>query len=145
MRMTQKLTGLELAKYGFVHVTGLPTHRGLEQEKHRIEADDSRPGRHDFNNSVMVVNTLDGEVWIRHASDNKVTDTAEFEDLLLKLCPNGAGAFVPCSNGEAVPSYMILIRVSDPYWIGYEGEYRFKVQSDQITNAQELVDPVIIK
>lgn len=92
---------------------------------------------------MAVAVTLDGEVWIRHASENHATNCEEFAQLLERLCPNGEGAFVPCSNGEAVPSHMILTRISDPYWIGYEGEHRFTVPTEQVTCVRELADPVI--
>lgn len=143
MRETKELTGLPLMRYGYVHVTGLPTHRGLETEPGKIEADSYRLGRHDYNNGVAVAVTMDGEVWIRHSSENRATNCEEFAQLLERLCPNGEGAFVPCSNGEAIPSYMVLMRVSDPYWIGYNGEFRSKVPAEQVTCVRELADPVI--
>ncbi len=144
MKVFQELTGLPLMRYGFVHVTGLPVNRG-DNEESRITADPQQLGRYDYNNGVDVMVTLDGEVWIRHASDNKATRSPEFGRLREKLCPKGKGVFVPCSNGEAVPSYMILSRVSDPYWIGYEGKYRFSFPQGQVTSVQELADPVIVR
>ena len=93
----------------------------------------------------MVVITQDGEIWIRHHSNNKAIETSEFEILLSDLCPNGTGAFVPCSNGEGIPSYLILYRVSDPYWIGYNGEYRFETPKDQIINDEVMDDPVVVE
>ncbi len=145
MKTAQQLTGIPLIRYGFVHVTGLPTNRGADTCEDRIEADNFRHGRHDYNNGVMVVITHDGEVWIRHASDNRATETAEFMALLDRLCPNGKGARVPCSNGESIPFHAVMTRISDPYWIGYEGECRFNVPSDQITNTHEMAEPVIIQ
>ncbi|MFA6295495.1 MAG: hypothetical protein WC666_03675 [Candidatus Paceibacterota bacterium] len=129
MKVVQTLTGIELVKYGYVHVTGLPTNRGHDEDgesKNVIKSHPQSLGRYDHNNGVAVVNTMDGEVWIRFSSGNEeVLDNSEYANLLGQLCPNGNGAFVPCSNGEAIPSYMVLTRVANPYWTGYNNECQF--------------------
>ena len=143
--MTQKLTGLALLRYGFVHVTGLPIRRGSEDsERDRIEPSTADCGHYDHNNGMSVVITTDGEVYIRRSSGNKVDSLQEYRDLVMTLCPKGLGAFVPCSNGDAIPSHMILARVSDPYWIGTNGEYQFKVPANQIESARDHAERVIV-
>ncbi len=112
MKTERTLTGGELARYGFVHVTGLPTRRGIEDEQ-IIWARPDQYGRYEGNNGMEVAITVDGEVWLRSVPNRKTEDPSVLETLK-KLCPNGTGAFVPCSNGEAIPSHMVLERISDP-------------------------------
>lgn len=114
MKVQKQLTGLPLLAFGFVHVTNLPTCHDDKEDV--IRARTGENGRQDHNNGMDVAITLDGEVWLR--AYPTYTRYADLETVLKELCPNKGDAFVPCSNGEAIPSYLVFKRVSDPYWDG---------------------------
>lgn len=139
----------ELQAFGFVHVTGLPTHSphddaqraanfaraealasvghgkrpegfiALGEVRYFIQAHQRSLGRHDYNNGMSVIVTPDGEVWLRAGGDYY---GAMGENPYFKFCPNGGGAFVPCSNGEQVRMHHLLRRVANPY-DDIHGEY----------------------
>lgn len=118
-----ELTGAPLARLGFVHVTGLLAKR--DATSWRIEADGEQLGRWDYNNNVFCATTEDGEVWVRFCTENKLK--VRFFSWQGEFCPKGMGANVPLSNGEAVPSHILGKRVSNPLWIGDNGEFDFPV------------------
>ena len=96
-------------------------------------------GRHCYNNGVRVAITHDGEVWLQACPMHRNL-YPDLDEVLAKLCPKPGDAFVPCSNGEAVPSYMLLNRVSDPYW---DGGTKFPPEPDlfrHITTEVEVGD-----
>lgn len=99
----------KLVRAGFVRVDGLRTYRpGPDaEETYIINADVHHRGHHDYNNGLSVIVTIGAEVWL--ASGPK-----EPERLFRELCPNGVGAFVPCSNGETLSHHDLLARVGDP-------------------------------
>ncbi len=65
-------------------------------------------GKYDSNNGVSVVYT-DDECWIRRGFVDEIRDP--------DLCPNGHGAFVPCSNGEQISFWDMMSRIADPDWM----------------------------
>lgn len=103
----QLLRAKELQAARFVHVTGLPnSNYEPNGDGHvTIQAHRAHLGHHDYNNGKTVVITEDGEIWLRAGSGS--VDS--------RWCPNGVGAYVPCSNGEEVPTHLLLERVLDPY------------------------------
>lgn len=134
MKIHQELTGLGLIKFGFIHVTGLEASRGKE-EPVKIEPQLGDRGKWDYNNGMMSIITMDGEVWLRHYSNIQIDDNPEFQALRTKLCPRGKGAFVHCSNGEGIASYALFCRVSDPYWTGPRACFSYEVPSANMTNV----------
>lgn len=102
-------------EYGFVHVTGLK----VSGSTGYVVGEKLIPehlGKYDYNNGVLVINTMGGEVWLR--VNHGVTNLRILTD---KFCPRGAGAFVPCSNGEQISTRDILQRIADPsYGLKYE-------------------------
>lgn len=99
-----------LAKAGFVHVTGLRCYRGQDEE-YFIGAN-VRPeelGHWEHNNSMNVIVTTGGEVWIMAG-----TYPDQGSEVISDLAPNGRGAFVPLSNGEQISHHDLLRRVRDP-------------------------------
>lgn len=89
---------------GFVRVDGLKTQGHLGGNVITVPA--KWAGRYDSNNGVTVVYTVDAECWIRRG----------FFDGVRKLAPNGAGAFVPCSNGEQIAFWDMMSRIANPDW-----------------------------
>lgn len=108
----QQLVGSALAHFGFVRVDGLPCRRG--DREWIIAADENQLGCHDHNNGMDVAITLTGEVWLRATPEGDVPNG--WFRAVKTLCPNEGNAFVPCSNGEAVPSHILLKRFSNPCW-----------------------------
>ena len=104
----------ELRGWGFVHVTGLPTWNLFGRPNYVIQAHQSELGCWSHNNGKVVVVTPDGEVWLGIWGGHSCP--------LSKFCPNGIGAFVPCSNGEQIPMLLLLTRVKDPY-SNCQGDY----------------------
>jgi|GEM_PF-2380183 len=123
-----------LAKAGFVHVTGLPTvnvsrwatwhtqlgENAILRRYHTVVPDDppapegriiqahvSELGHSDYNNGKAAVVTTDGEVWLGTGG--------ALELGLHRPYVTGSGAWVPCSNGEEVPTHFLLERARDPY------------------------------
>ena len=97
-----------LASLGFVHVTGLKVHGPMKGQEKEIEAMTKElVGRWDTNNGKVVLVTLDGQVWLGKGLLPN--------ELVAELCPNGQGAFVPCSNGETIWLNEILDRLAYPY------------------------------
>lgn len=95
-----------LKEYGFVHVTGLR----VSGNGGYIIGDRLKPegfGKWDYNNGTYVIVTTGGEVWIGLYWDT-------LRDLTNELCPNGQGAFVPCSNGEQIAMKDMLQRIANP-------------------------------
>lgn len=97
---------------GFVHVTGLTAMDGQCNPQYVIGEDvgSSHVGKHDNNNGKYVIVTPGGEWWIR-AVINRLPVPRE---IFRRLCPNGQGAFVPCTNGEEILMSDLLDRVADP-------------------------------
>lgn len=102
-----------LTDAGFVHVTGLRYWHpdGVSHEDHFIGKNlrSEELGKYDHNNSMNVIVTIGGEVWIKAGAcpDDR-------SDVILAMAPNGCGAFVPLSNGEQVSHHDLLMRISDP-------------------------------
>jgi hypothetical protein len=115
-------TGIQrekLALAGMVRVDGLVARLpgGGEQT---ITARGGDFGRWDTNNGKLVFITIDGEIWL--GKTNVLTDRQLIRDELAdELCnANGrarGGAFVPCSNGEALRDNDILARLGNPNWM----------------------------
>lgn len=114
MKIQKQLTGLPLLRYGFIHVTNLPFYHGGKAEPEVIRARTGENGKHFHNHGMDVAITLDGEVWLRSFPQN--WKDVGLDEVLAKLCPKPGDAFVPCSNGEQIPSYYLFYRVADPYW-----------------------------
>ncbi len=118
------LLGLSFRAFGFVHVTNLPAGREDFDEPRPIVANPAHHLHHGSNNYMQVAVLQDGEVWLRmypETPDDQIE--ALIEKLLDQLCPKGIGAFVPCSNGESVPSRMLFARHSDPTWTNH-GQFK---------------------
>ncbi len=112
----------KLAIAGMVRVDGLIARlpNGGEQV---ITARVGDFGRWDTNNGKLVFVTIDGEIWL--GKTNVLTDRVQIMDELVdKLCNvNGrarGGAFVPCSNGEALRDNDILARLGNPNWMPWK-------------------------
>lgn len=104
-----------LMSKGFVHITGLETFRLgflMGEDNEVIQASLSHCGKWDTNNGLMVAITEDGEVWLRAGYLSREAST---EIGLFRICPEGKGAFVPCSNGEHILGHWLLKRIADPY------------------------------
>lgn len=100
-----------LRRHGFIHVTGLEM-VGIDQRRSYIEPEAKHFGRWDHNNGRLVVYTIGGECWLRYGG--KISDAVQ--EIVRDLCPNGEGAFVPCSNGEQLFSGEWLTRLADDKW-----------------------------
>ena len=105
-----------LALAGFVHVTGLTEWGPMNGQKSVIgEYLPARwLGRYDMNNGKAVFVTSGGEVWLGYPGSRK--HETGMEEVVPVICPNGQGAFVPCSNGETINTGDILARLADPDW-----------------------------
>jgi len=118
----KKLIGEALATIGYIHVTGLETAQAEGQQSGVICVTNLRQlGCRDYNNGVAVAVTVNGEVWIASGSGIGSLDEGEKakqEKILAEVCPNGTGAFVPCSNGETIAIGQMMARVANPGWIG---------------------------
>ena len=99
------------AEGGLIHVTGLIAYRPCgDGEGYEIQARRGQLGKWGGNNGVVVLVTGDGEVWLASGSAfEKVRGKATIN------CPNGFGAYVPCSNGEVISMHDLMARVADPY------------------------------
>ncbi len=122
----KKLVGLPLRQFGYIHVTGLPARRSEMQYTIRPSANDL--GKWNWNNGMVVAVTESGEVWLRTMSEMGVSE----KEAILDLCPRGVGATVPCSNGEAVPSHMLMSRNVNPEWDG-RGKYPWDIPQGEET------------
>lgn len=115
--MAQKATTREqrekLHQLGFVRVDGLNAYGNAVGEGYVIKAAAGQVGKHDYNNSVIVLNTLGGEVWIGIQNADR-SRNREIVAIQAELCPNEGSAFVPCSNGEEVAMNYLLDRFADP-------------------------------
>lgn len=147
MKVQKQLTGLPLLRYGFVHVTNLPYRdSSKDTEEKFIRPRIGEAGRHDHNNGMEVAITLDGEVWLRSYPQNWKYEG--LEQVLAQLCPKTGDAFVPCSNGETIPSYYLFYRVADPYWsdgrqVVCEPQFATRGQTDVETTDRTLVTAVL--
>jgi len=110
----------ELAKACFVHVTGLTARRvfgsGSPRNYEYIIGENLNPdhyGRYDYNNGMFVIVTTGGEIWLAAMTDKNEKTLFKIAS---KLCPEGKGAGVPCSNWEEIDTHAILSRVADPEW-----------------------------
>lgn len=103
---------------GFVHVTGLVATSFMNSSDTKPIGHDLHPrdlGRFGSNNSTDVVITTGGEVWLASHTDGSISLKSELiNTVLTELCPNGIGAWVPCSNGEQLNYRDLLKRVADP-------------------------------
>jgi hypothetical protein len=101
----------QLLNAGFIHITGLESTDALGGNPNTITAHESHLGKWNTNNGMFVIVTEDGQVWLA----NYHPDAARQDALARKLCPNGKGAYVPCSNQEIIHISALLRRISDPY------------------------------
>lgn len=110
-----------LEEAGFVHVTGLnPVDiYGKEDRKpigHHLRPNDL--GRYDSNNSMAVIVTTGGEVWLACQTNQSMKWRYDsIHTALTTLCPNEKGTFVPCSNGEQLHWRDLLHRIADPDYV----------------------------
>ena len=106
----------KLAATGFVRVDGLRMFReGFPEEGVKIELSLRHLGHWEHNNGMTVIVSEAGEVWLAVGSATQER-SKKMEQLVGELCPNGRGAFVPCSNGEELRPSDILERMADPDW-----------------------------
>ncbi len=102
-----------LADAGFVHVTGLRYWHpdGASHEDHFIGKNlrSEELGKYDHNNSMNVIVTTGGEVWIKAGACPE-----DRSEVIVTMAPNGCGAFVPLSNGEQISHYDLLMRTNNP-------------------------------
>lgn len=104
---------------GFVHVTGLKS-TFLSNGSESVIGDNLRHdevGKYDYNNGVMVIVTVGGEIWIRLGGGEWPISVGQMKE----LCPRGRGVFVPCSNGELIAFRDIMHRHTDPNWDPHYG------------------------
>lgn len=117
MKKQMTLTGLVLAKFGFVHITGLKERVTLEDwhDGKPIQASKCSFGHWDTNGGLMVAVTVDGEVWLSASGDNYSLHKGKtIHDVLREVCPKGKGANVFCSTGSQICTHEILMRLHDP-------------------------------
>lgn len=111
------MQGIELQRFGFVHVTGLIAldvgSRGGEWEVCATEED---RGRWNTNNNMIAAVTTEGEIWLAKAGQKVDLSTgSELARVLEGLCPHGQGGlYVPCSNGQTIDGLCLLGRMQDP-------------------------------
>jgi hypothetical protein len=106
----------ELAKAGFVHVTGLTARRvvgsgsGSPRNYEYIIGENLNPdhyGRYDYNNGMVVIVTTGGEIWLAAMTDKNEKTLFKIAS---KLCPEGKGTGVPCSNWECFRHRHLSVR-----------------------------------
>jgi hypothetical protein len=107
----------KLRLLGFVRVDGLKIRaKTIDGEfEYPISSDPSDRGRYGGNNGYSVIcPDRTPEVWLTIGGFPPEKRNI-WESLLKELCPNGEGAFVPCSNGEEIIDWrQLLARVRDP-------------------------------
>jgi len=136
----------ELAKAGFVHVTGLTARRvfgsGSPRDYGYIIGENLNPdhyGRFDYNNGMFVIVTTGGEIWLAAITDkNRKT----LFRVASKLCPQGKGTSVPCSNREEICTDAILSRIPDPEW-GLRGLYTEEEELDDELGIDSILDELM--
>ena len=108
----------QLAALGFVRVDGLravvPWSPKEASKEDIITADARALGCYDGNNGRVVITTLGCEVWLASSPGGEFW--TKIKPIAAELCPNGQGAFVPCSNGEEICFEKIMARLSNPDW-----------------------------
>jgi len=125
---TTEIEGAELAKFGFVHITGLKVRNHNNPDGWIVKANVDRLGTWGTNNDFVVVITERGKVWLSRGFNHGQMDSTpgEFGDLLRRLCPNyhgdmgGMTAF--CAIKDCTEQFYtahLLARIKDP---GYEPE-----------------------
>lgn len=113
---TSETQRVQLAVLGFARVDGLKATDPIQpSSEYEIKAVVDQLGRWDANNGRLVVVTEGGEVWLAFhpGTENFWQKLKAVTD---ELCPRGQGAFVPCSNGEALSWYDTMQRLSNPDW-----------------------------
>lgn len=107
-----------LAKFGFVHVTGLTTYVA-DRPQYVIAGHVGSLGKHDSNNGTFAIVDYEGRVFISVLHEGLQSE--DFKRILKDVAPD-QGVYVPCSNGESVYSRDLLSRLADPQWCGYRNE-----------------------
>lgn len=105
----------KLRQAGYVHVTGLTTHF-FGREKYIIgeKTKSDEFGKWDRYNEFEVLVTLGGEIWLGALVIDEDSMTGRRRKVLRRdLCPNGRGAFVPCTNGFQLYTLDLLQRMCD--------------------------------
>lgn len=109
-----------LGHLGMVHVTGLPIQdvEGSLDNGRPISAHRSDWGKYGKHHGMIVAILETGEVFLS-------AFTNDIYNRLPQICPKGAGAGVPCSNGGSIHSYHFLCRSADQMWNGDRESYQF--------------------
>ncbi len=115
---TSPVQRAQLAALGFVRVDGLravePWKAEEASEEDIVTANAKALGCYDGNNSRVVITTLGCEIWLAYHPGGEFW--AKIKSITAELCPNGQGAFVPCSNGEELSFDSVMARLSNPDW-----------------------------
>ncbi len=120
---TNNVEGHELAKFGFIHVTGLMITDPSGGNSNRIEAAIKALGSWGRNHGYTVAVTPQGKVWITYGDLNHLTEEEKMarENTLQALCPQGdsggEAAFCAINGGwEQINMRFLLKRLNDPAW-----------------------------
>lgn len=104
----------QMNQLGFVHVTGLKAidfKVGARREI-MIQALAGQTSTLCCNVDKVVMVTEDGQVWLAHYNENTYNDMC---GLVHQLGIRTGHAFVPCTNGESIPTGDLLRRIAEPY------------------------------
>jgi hypothetical protein len=109
----------DLTLMGFVRVDGLQVQGHMS---YIIEPRVFEFGRFDMNNGVAAIVTDGGEVWIATIGATTIAESyynaqGPFGEMLRRLCPNGVGVNVPCSNREGLNWLEVFYRHANPDWM----------------------------
>jgi hypothetical protein len=134
MKSKQQLDELakKLEVEGFIHVTGLPITIGEGNSMNGCPVVTPRRnwGKYDSNNGMTVAVLEDGRVYLGGSVD-------KLYGVLTEACPNGQGCGVPCSNGDSIHGYHLLMRATNPDWHGNGKNFQFHPEPDQAEHAYE--------
>ena len=125
MTDTKPLTGIGLADFGLIHVTGLPCGPGLNSEMRCYAVHN---GVWYTNDGITMVVTIDFEVWVCPEENPLTFYGTEYRELLQNLCPHRKSMRNPLEyvdNYDFVSFILtrdMLRRVSNPKWEGDDGK-----------------------